>query len=222
MSLRTVFLDLDDTLCDAVGSRPKRAHKALEAFRRHHPDYDLEELLDKVMQPHPTLSRENRGLRSVFAELGLEESEGGCAAYDCYGQYFDPLHLFEGVAETLECLCHRYSLGVITNGNEAIQNGKVGYLGLDRYVRWLVVSEAVGLRKPDPRIFQHALSIAGVKPREAVFVGDRLDMDIGGAKAAGMRAVWFNHWGGRLDDGGPQPDAVIGRFGELPEVLAGL
>ena len=222
MPLRAVFFDLDDTLCDAVSSRQQRAHKALEAFCRHHPDHDLEEMIDMVMQPHPTLSRENRGLRSVFAELGLEESEGARAAYYCYGQYFDPLHLFEGVAETLECLCHRYSLGVITNGNEAVQNGKVGYLGLDRYVRWLVVSEAVGLRKPDRRIFQHALSQAGVEPQEAVLVGDRLDMDIGGAKAAGMRAVWFNHWGGRLDDGGPQPDTVIGRFGELPEVLAGL
>jgi len=49
-------------------------------------------------------------------------------------------------------------------------------------------------------------------------VGDRLDVDIGGAKAARVRAVWFNHWGGRLE-GSVDPDAVIARFRELPDLL---
>ena len=82
-----------------------------------------------------------------------------------------------------------------------------------------VVSDMVGCEKPDPRIFQQALALADVAPHEAVFVGDRLDIDVGGAKAAGMRAVWFNHWGGSLDDDSPQPDAVIERFSELPAMV---
>jgi putative hydrolase of the HAD superfamily len=85
-----------------------------------------------------------------------------------------------------------------------------------------VVSNAVGYSKPDPRIFEHACTLACVKPAEAVFVGDRLDVDIAGAKAAGMRAVWFNHWGGSLDGATPGPDAVIERFGKLPGILAPL
>jgi putative hydrolase of the HAD superfamily len=222
MPLRAVFFDLDDTLCDTVSSRQQRARKALEAFGRHHHEYDLEELLDKVMQSHPTIERDIRGLRSVFAKLGLEESEGARAAYACDGRYFDPLHLIEGVAETLEHLSYRHPLGIITNGIEAVQQGKLRHFGLERYVRWLVISEGIGLRKPDRRIFQHALSLAGVEPHQAVFVGDRLDIDVGGAKAAGMRAVWFNHWGGTLNRGSTQPDAVIERFEQLPEVLAGL
>lgn len=103
-----------------------------------------------------------------------------------------------------------------------MQRGKIAHFGLDRYLRWLVISEGIGLRKPDLRIFQYALSLAGVEPQEAIFVGDRLDMDVGGAKAGGMRAVWFNHWGGTLDGESPQPDAIIERFSELPEAVAGL
>ncbi len=227
MPIRAVFFDLDDTLCDAIGSRPQRARKALEAFCHRHPEYDLEQLLPKVLEPHPTIDRDIRGLRSVFAELGVEESEGARAAYACYATYFDPLHLFDGVPETLERLSQRYGLGVISNGDEAVQRGKLRHCGLERHLRWTLISEEVGIRKPDPRIFRQALSLAGVAPHEAAFVGDRLDTDVGGAQAAGMRAVWFNpsaalrtgHWGGRLEDASPQPDAVIERFSQLPKVL---
>ena len=155
MPLRAVFFDLDDTLCDAIGSRPQRARKALDAFSRYHPDHDLEDLLRKALEPHATLERENRGLRSVFAELGLEESQGARAAYACYAQYFDPLQLIEGVTTTLEHLSQGYGLGVITNGQEAVQQGKLEYFDMGRYIRWVVISESVGLRKPDPRIFSH-------------------------------------------------------------------
>jgi len=88
--------------------------------------------------------------------------------------------------------------------------------------RYLIVSASAGYEKPDVRIFQDALSLAGVEPAEAVFVGDRLDVDIAGAKTAGMRAVWFNHWGGSLDGASPGPDAVIESFSELPGVLKAL
>ncbi len=201
--IEAVFFDLDDTLCDTVSSRPQRARKALDAFSSYHPDHDLEDLLRKALEPHATLERETRGLRSVFAELGLEESLGARAAYACYAQYFDPLHLIEGVTATLEHLMQGYRLGIITNGHEAVQQGKLEYFDLGRYIRWVVISESVGLPKPDPRIFSHALSLAGVEHNEAVFVGDRLDIDVGGAKAAGMRTVWFNHWGGNLDGDSP-------------------
>jgi putative hydrolase of the HAD superfamily len=217
--VRAVFFDLDDTLCDAVGSRPQRVRKALEVFCQNDRGYDLEALLVKALEAHPSLDREVRGLRSVFAELGLGESAGARAAYASYASYFEPLRLFEGVAETLRRLSRRRRLGIITNGVESVQQGKIRFFRLEPYLECAVISEAIGIRKPDPRIFQHALSLAAVEPGEAVFVGDRLDVDIAGAKASGMRAVWFNHWGGSLDGASPGPDAVIERFSELAVVL---
>jgi len=218
--VRAVFFDLDDTLCDSIGARPQRARKALEAFCRYHPEHDLEGLLTRVLQTHPTLDREVVGLRCVFAELGLDDCEGTRAAYDVHSSYFDPIRCFEGVPETLTALNQRFVIGVITNFEEWYQRRKFERLPIVGLVSHFIVADMVGVEKPDPRIFAHALSLAGVEPREAVFVGDRLDVDIAGAQAAGMRAVWFNHWGGTLDRTSPAPDAIIERFRELPGILA--
>jgi len=159
----------------------------------------------------------------VLEELGLLDEAAGTAALEAIRYYYEPLCLFDGVKETLEELGSVYQLGVITNwDSEDEQRRKLRHLGLHSSFRYLIVSASAGYEKPDVRIFEDALSLAGVEPAEAVFVGDRLDVDIAGAKTAGMRAVWFNHWGGSLDGASPGPDAVIESFSELPGVLKAL
>ena len=133
------------------------------------------------------------------------------------------LHSFEGVLETVAQLSSKYQIGVITNWNdEGEQWNKLRHLGLETYVQHVVVSGSVGYEKPDRRIFQHALTLTGVDAREAIFVGDRLDVDVAGAQAAGMKAVWFNHWGGAVDGSAIMPDVIITRFGELPAAIEGI
>lgn len=84
-----------------------------------------------------------------------------------------------------------YKLGVITN---AIFPGRlfeptVNELGLAGYLDAFVSSADVGLAKPNPAIYYHALQAMGVEAHESLFVGDRVDTDIAGARAAGLRAV---------------------------------
>jgi putative hydrolase of the HAD superfamily len=82
-------------------------------------------------------------------------------------------------------------------------------------------SSEVGTRKPDPRIFRAVLDPLGVQPERAVFVGDRVTDDIGGARTIGMRGVLTREF--RQEDPGEiQPDRVIERLAELPAVLEGL
>lgn len=217
MSLHAVFFDLDDTLCDTIGAREARAQRAFQALARERPELDREEFIARVMQPIG--DRVVRGVLVVVEELGLGGSEAGRAAINAW--FFDGcmelLRAFEGVAETLDRLRRDYTLGVITNGNGKLQLAKCQ--GLSLGIELMVISGECGFEKPDPRIFAHACSLAGVAPRETVFVGDRLDVDIAGAKAMGMCAVWFNHWDGVLDGARPVPDAVIERFPELVDVL---
>ena len=91
-------------------------------------------------------------------------------------------------------------------------------MGLAKYLDAMVFSSEVGLRKPDPRIFQEALDRLGIEPQETVFVGDRLYDDVSGAQAVGMRAVLTRQFR-QEDDPDYAPDAVISHLSELPEVL---
>jgi putative hydrolase of the HAD superfamily len=81
----------------------------------------------------------------------------------------------------------------------------------------IVISEEVGVRKPDRRIFDLTLTRLGVEADDAVFVGDHPETDIRGAQEAGMRAIWKrdDYWGECAF-----ADAVINRLDELPGVLA--
>jgi HAD superfamily hydrolase (TIGR01509 family) len=93
--------------------------------------------------------------------------------------------------------------------------------GLAGLLDALVVSDAVGWRKPSARIFELALERLGVEPGETLFVGDRLDLDVAGARAVGMRAVWINRAGEARPEGVPAPDHEIRDLAELGPILAG-
>jgi len=221
-ALRAVFFDLDDTLCDTIGTREARARLAFEYLCRMQSGLDAEALVRRALEPLAE-PRSALGVRAVLEELGLLDTAAGVASLDAVREYYEPLCVFDGVRETLDELKGVYELGVITNwDSEDEQRRKLRHLGLHSSFRYLIVSASAGYEKPDPRIFSHALSLAEVEPAEAVFVGDRLDVDIRGAEAAGMCAVWFNHWGGSLDGASAGPDAVIESFSELPKVLKAL
>jgi putative hydrolase of the HAD superfamily len=99
----------------------------------------------------------------------------------------------------------------------------VGELGLDRYLDFVLPSGAVGVAKPNPAFFRMALDRSGVRPGEALMVGDSYRADVRGAWGAGMDAVWLDrHEGIRITpDGEPQPTdvRVVRSLEELPEIV---
>jgi putative hydrolase of the HAD superfamily len=84
---------------------------------------------------------------------------------------------------------------IVTNNVTSEQRLKLDRCGLRPYVDALITSEDVGVTKPDARIFETALAAAGVRPAEAVMLGDSWMTDVAGARAAGVRAVWLNRTG---------------------------
>ena len=83
----------------------------------------------------------------------------------------------------------------------------------------IVISDAVGWRKPAPAIFTHALEAIGVPAAHALFVGDRVDLDVAGAQASGMRAAWINRAGEALPEGARAPEFEIRDLAELADIL---
>jgi putative hydrolase of the HAD superfamily len=135
----------------------------------------------------------------------------------------DALH--EDVRPCLEALAAAgYRLGVIANQPSEVRRAMVRDR-LTGYFEFLGVSDDVGLEKPDPRIFAHALEQVGVRPPQAVMVGDRLDYDVRPAKAAGMRAVWVLRGEAPAEPTAEQlaeADAAIASLAQLPAALEAL
>lgn len=101
--------------------------------------------------------------------------------------------------ETLSALAERASMVLATNGLAEVQRSRFASSPIRRHFVDLVISEEIGLAKPDPAFFEVALARLGDPHREEVLVvGDSLSADIAGAAAAGLDACWFNPRGQRL------------------------
>ena len=99
----------------------------------------------------------------------------------------------DGADALLENLYDKAKLGIITNGFSALQEVRLEKTGLKKYFDLVVVSEEVGVAKPHPDIFNHAISNMGNPLRKNVLmVGDNLHSDIIGGNQAGFDTCWFN------------------------------
>lgn len=100
---------------------------------------------------------------------------------------------FQSVDSVLDRLVKAdFSLGLISNGRSPFQERNFQALGVDTLFSSIIVSEAVGLRKPDPKIFQLACHQLELMPEQCIFVGDNEVVDILGAKSVGMHAILFD------------------------------
>ncbi len=103
-----------------------------------------------------------------------------------------------GATALLEALAAAgIALAIVSNGLDASRQKLARAMGFDRHVRFVLSSEAAGVKKPDARIFEQATAALGVEPRECLFVGDHPVNDAAGAHAAGLCAVWlrgFHEW----------------------------
>jgi FMN phosphatase YigB (HAD superfamily) len=120
----------------------------------------------------------------------------------------------------LETLARRYALAVVSNFDYTpTALGILESAGVTRLFRAIVVSDAVGWRKPRREIFEEALGRLGVRAGDALFVGDRADIDVLGARGAGMDAAWLNPGGEPLPAGIEPPRFEIRDLGELLDIL---
>jgi HAD superfamily hydrolase (TIGR01509 family) len=111
----------------------------------------------------------------------------------CLARMHGEQHLWSSVPESTRKALARLKaagllLGVVSNSEGRVEKA-LEAAGLRKYFDVVVDSGVLGIEKPDPRIFQAALKALGVEPDEALYVGDLYEVDIVGARAAGMEAV---------------------------------
>jgi putative hydrolase of the HAD superfamily len=218
---RGVLFDLDDTLTDRYAS----LEKAAEAFARKFGD----KLLDFEPRAIAQAMRdtEGKGYRprleffgDLIARLGWKEKVDVGSVADFWETSFAECSVErEGVTPLLTRLvAESVKLGVVTNGMTSIQQRKIDTLGVRRFLKSIVISEAAGFSKPDPRIFRLAMAELGLAPDDCAFIGDHPVNDVVGSRDAGLTAVWLagmHAWPEAI----PEPPLRISRFAELYEIL---
>jgi HAD superfamily hydrolase (TIGR01549 family) len=149
-------------------------------------------------------------VRAILLDFGDTLSDQASEERDGRGVLVG-VELIEGAMELVRELRTRgYQLALVADGEVRDARNALAAHGLDELFDAVVISEALGARKPDAAIFRRALAELRV-PEEAagrvVMVGNRLERDIAGARKLGMVAVWID-WSPRYDKRPRGPDAV--------------
>ncbi|WP_299254047.1 YjjG family noncanonical pyrimidine nucleotidase [uncultured Lacinutrix sp.] len=102
-------------------------------------------------------------------------------------------HVFDGTIEILDYLKSKYKLHIITNGFEEVQQVKLEKSKIAHYFNTVTSSETVGVKKPNPKVFNHALKMANISKESGIMIGDNYEADILGALNIGLDAICYNY-----------------------------
>ena len=227
---RTVFIDLDDTLYDfSAASRASfnetydllgynRFFDSFEHYVSLYKPRNLE-LWGLYGDGKITKQELNRIRFSYPLEaVGVHDSELAarfCAealrripTKDC---------LIPGAVELLEYLHPKYKLYILSNGFKELQSHKMRTTGILHFFSDLVLSDDIGVNKPHPQLFMHALERAGATAEESIMIGDMFETDIKGAANVGIDQIFYNHQSaGQLPFA---PTFVVNVLDEIKDIL---
>ena len=108
------------------------------------------------------------------------------------------------------------TIAILSNGWNPLQEKKARRLGFGGSV---LASAQIGAQKPEPQAFAALVKLLALPQHKIVYVGDDPRVDIVGAVAAGMRAIWMNGDGMSYPTGAPKPHATITSLDELSDAL---
>lgn len=224
MTIRAITFDLDDTLWP-VGPVIEQAERAMHAWLEHHcPEvtarFDvagLRALRERIGAKEPHLAHDFSALRRRSLEAALHghgydgvHVEG---AFEVFYAERQKVELFGDALPVLEELRGSYRLGSVSNGN-----ADLAVIGLEHYFPVRIHARALGHAKPSREIYLAACEALECRPHEVLHVGDDPELDVVGARNAGLQAAWLNRNGaGWYGDGPPPPH--LAHLAELPALL---
>jgi 2-haloacid dehalogenase len=206
---------LDETLADAAPDAPRTA--AIQAYHTINAGYWKLYEQGKV---------DSAGLQSgrwtdLFRQMGLR-GDPAAAAGIYIGRLSQKAHMLDGAAETVRELARRARLALVTNGLSRVQRGRLAKSGFAGSFAAILISEEMGLSKPDARFFRAASDALGIAPEHLLCVGDNPAADIAGARGAGIDACWFSPGGTPWPGPGRPPDHIIREISEVLHIVPAL
>lgn len=226
--IRAITLDLDDTLW-AIGPVIERAERTLWAWLgEHYPRvserWDAERLgtlREDILVRYRARAHDLCFVRrALLAEVAAGAGYGVelvDPAFEVFDRERNTVELYPDVVPALEALRDNFILVAVTNGN-----ARLDVIGIRHLFDDVVTAADTGVAKPAQPIFDAACLIARAQPDEVLHVGDHPEIDIVGAKQAGLRAAWMNRTRVEWPDGLSKPDAIIAGLDELADLLTPL
>lgn len=235
---KAIFLDWDDT----IGDWTTAEHKALQdIYRTYHLDrlystfedylnaykpYNLELWgmygRGEVTKEKLHFERFYKPLKSERLKVKGERREPETLAHEIGAEFLRLTNkyfcLLPDAAEVVKYLAAKYPLTIVSNGFKEVQYYKFEHSGLAPYLTHTLISEEVGINKPQPEIFAIALERNGITADEAIMIGDSYSSDIAGAKAAGIDQIWVRNDG---NDGNDVMSAtyIVPKITDIMEIL---
>ena len=202
-NIKDVFFDLDHTLWDFDKNSALTFKKIFELNNLEVPFNAFISRYEPINLKYWKLYREEQigkealrliRLNETFEAIGFKVDEH--IVYKLSNDYITQLttfnYLFDDTHEILTYLSSKYNLHIITNGFEEVQHKKLTKSNILEYFKTVTNSEMVGVKKPNPKIFNYALENAYAKVNESVMIGDSYEADIMGAINVGMDVVLFD------------------------------
>lgn len=228
-----IFIDLDDTIWDFTAN----SHVALETMYRDldiariYPDYDAfsstyyaknSELWTlyhhgKINKDFLIVERYAHLLRGI----GYPDPDNRLAT-SMNNYYLDCLAeqslLVPHAIELLQYLYKKgYKLYILSNGFMEVQHRKLQSAGIGQYFSRMVLSDEIGITKPDRRLFDYALQVTGGSAEKTLMIGDNYDADIVGAMNAGWGQIYFDRYHRSIT--GQNPQHTVQSLDEIIAIL---
>ncbi|MBT2643527.1 HAD-IA family hydrolase [Bacillus sp. ISL-41] len=190
--MEAVFFDFDGTLLDREASLVKFIE---EQYERYKPELNE---IDKQLYIKRFIELDARGYvwkDKVYNQLLAEMNIAGVTWQKLLEDYITNFKHsctgFQNLHEVLGKLKQMgLKMGMISNGKTHFQMANIKALDIEGYFDTILISEAVGLRKPDSQIFQKGLEALAVSASRSIFVGDHPENDVAASKRAGMMGIW--------------------------------
>lgn len=196
--IRALTLDLDDTLWPVLPALELADQAVDDWLHQHQPEVArawpisaMRELRARIAAErldlaHDFTTQRQLTLRQAFDSCGIADAPID-ALWEVYFAARNAVELYPGSLSALQRIAARWPLASLTNGNADLE--RVGIHG--HFVHHVCARDS-GMAKPDRRIFEAAASLLGVEPAQILHVGDDPQMDVIGARDAGLQAAWIN------------------------------
>jgi len=223
MNVDAVVFDLDNTLCDRRSSFAKWVTKFICDFMQQDlTQHEIEEISKLLtLCDRDGYESKQKIFEYIEEKLPWKDKPDKESFVTYFYDTFPKCSIAsDGMIEILDFLKKKdIPLGIITSGSDAMQNMKIKVLNIRKYFKSILISEIVGIDKPDKEIFQLSCKELNCNEKSTLYVGDNINKDAWGSYNAGMIPVWRKGYFDIGDEGLPQNTIVINDLIDLIAVI---